>query len=175
MYWKYFKYVIRHKWFVMLECFKVGLYWRGIVHDISKLLPSEFIPYANHFYGEGGEKGIKKGRNKSGYYKPYNTGNDSFDFAWLLHQKRNRHHWQYWILPKDDGGTVIFDMPKKYLREMLCDWHGAGRAINGKNDTVRFYLKNKANIQLSVWSRNWIEAELQEISSEDEWAMSAGN
>ncbi len=110
-YLKYLKYVIRHKWFVMLECFKMGIYWQGIAHDFIKLLPSEFVPYANHFYGKKGVKSIKKGRNRSGYYKPYNTGNNAFDYAWLLHQKRNKHHWQCWILPKDDGGTVVFDMP----------------------------------------------------------------
>ncbi len=118
-YFKYLKYVIRHKWFVFLECCKMGLIWRGIIHDLSKFRLSEFIPYANHFYGE--KEGIKKGRNKSGYYKPYDTGNLFFDYAWLLHQKRNPHHWQYWILPKDDGGIKIFDMPLIYKKEMLCD------------------------------------------------------
>jgi hypothetical protein len=136
----------------------MGIIWRGIIHDWSKLRPSEFIPYANHFYGDN--TGIKKGRSDSGYYKPTNTGNPDFDYAWLLHQKRNKHHWQYWILPEDSGGIVIFDMPLKYRKEMLCDWHGAGRAINGKKDTANFYIQNKYNMQLSITTRDWIESQL---------------
>lgn len=92
-YFRYLNYVIRHKWFVFLECCKLGIPYLGIIHDWSKVLPSEFIPYARYFYGEKGDN-IKKSRDKTGYYKPYDTGNSLFDFAWLLHQKRNKHHWQ---------------------------------------------------------------------------------
>jgi len=48
---KYAWYIIRHKWFVFLECGKRGLVWRGITHDLSKLRPSEWAPYADYFYG----------------------------------------------------------------------------------------------------------------------------
>lgn len=160
MYFKYMKYILRHKWFVFLECSKVGLFWRGLIHDWSKLRPSEFIPYARHFYGKRKRQGIKRGRNESGYYKPYDTGDTAFDFAWLLHQKRNRHHWQWWILPEDNGGTKIFPMSPTYRKELLCDWHGAGRAINGKRDSKTFYLKNKDNIQLNPETRQWVEQQL---------------
>ena len=108
-YLKYAWYIIKHKWYVMIECFKVGLYWQGITHDLSKLLPDEWFPYANYFYG------FKK-RDETGYYKPTDTGDKAFDFAWLLHQKRNPHHWQWWILPEDDGGTKILEMPLKYKK-----------------------------------------------------------
>jgi hypothetical protein len=43
---------------------------------------------------------------------------------------------------------------------MLCDWHGAGRAINGKKDTANFYIQNKYNMQLSITTRDWIESQL---------------
>lgn len=52
IYWKYFKYVLRHKWYVFLACLKYGLIWRGIVHDLSKFKPDEFIAYARFFYGD---------------------------------------------------------------------------------------------------------------------------
>ena len=124
---KYLSYVLRHKWFVMIECFKCGLIWRGIMHDLSKFLPSEWFPYVEHFYGTG-KKGINGERDKTGYYSAGDTGEHDFDMAWLLHQKRNRHHWQWWVLPKDDGTTKIFPMPMVYIMEMFCDWVGAGRA-----------------------------------------------
>ena len=33
-----------HKMLVTKTCFKVGLYWQGICHDLSKYHPIEFIP-----------------------------------------------------------------------------------------------------------------------------------
>lgn len=40
--WKHFKTITYHKYLVMQGCFKVGLYWQGIFHDMSKYSPSEF-------------------------------------------------------------------------------------------------------------------------------------
>ena len=139
-YLKYLKYVIRHKWFVMIECFKIGLYWRGIVHDLSKFRLSEFIPYARYFYGN--------------YHLVHID--DAFDKAWLLHIHRNLHHWQYWLLQEDDGALKNIPMPINYLKEMLCDWHGAGLAITGKKNTKDWYEKNKDKIKLSHLDHKWI-------------------
>lgn len=152
---KYLWYVIRHKWFVFLECLKYGLVWRGLIHDWHKLLPDEFIPYARFFYG-GMNKQI---RDKTGYYKPTDTGYPPFDFAWFLHQKRGAHHWQYWILPTEKEGYKILNMPEIYLKEMICDWRGAGRA-QGTPDTLTWYLTNRNKLVLSIASRVWIEGEL---------------
>lgn len=158
--WRYLSYVVRHKWYVMIECFKVGLVWRGLVHDLSKLLPDEFFPYAWYFYGPDS---WKHKRSTHGYYKPYETGDRQFDYAWLKHQKRNKHHWQWWILPKDNGGYVTFNIPLEYRKEMLCDWKGAGKA-KGKpdSDIVLWYRENKDKMQLHTTTRIWIEEQLHE-------------
>lgn len=140
-YLKYLNYVIKHKWYVFLECCKEGIIWQGITHDLSKLLPSEFFPYAEYFNGKGNNQ-------------------EEFDYAWLLHQKRNRHHWQWWVLPEDDGGKKILNMPLKYRKEMLCDWRGAGRAIMGKDNTEKWYLANKNRMQLHRETRLWVELKL---------------
>jgi len=161
MYWQYLKYVLRHKWYVSVECFKTGLIWRGICHDLSKFLPSEFIPYAQFFYGNGNN--IKSRRDKTGYYKPYDTGDPSFDFAWLLHQKRNDHHWQWWILPEDDGGTKIMPMSINAIKELVCDWIGAGMAISGREDPWPWYQANKEKMQLHPDTRRVIEMSLDAI------------
>jgi len=63
-YIKYLWYIVRHKYFVMVECWARGLFWRGVSHDFSKLLPSEFVPYANYFYG-GGNKSMNSGRDST--------------------------------------------------------------------------------------------------------------
>lgn len=162
-YLKYLKYVIIHKWFVFIGCLKLGwknsfflpLFYRGIIHDWSKLRPSEFFPYTNHFYGNKGD--INRGRDKSGYYSAGETDNYKFDMAWLLHQKRNKHHWQWWVLPKDDGGFKYLDIPDLYLFEMVADWYGAGRAISGRKVVSPWYELNKDKIFLSERSRNVLE------------------
>ena len=45
------RYLMEHKWFVLLECWKRGLIWRGLIHDLSKLRPSEVFGYASYFGG----------------------------------------------------------------------------------------------------------------------------
>lgn len=52
---RYLKYLIRHRWYVFLECCKLGIPWRGIVHNLSKFLPSEWFPYVERFYGNDRE------------------------------------------------------------------------------------------------------------------------
>ena len=153
-YLKYLSYVLRHKWYVFLQCYKFGIPWLGLVHDWSKFLPSEFIPYARYFYNPDGTP--KQRRDDTGYYKPADTGDAAFDFAWLLHQKRNRHHWQWWILPEDSGGIKVLQMPVKYWLEMLADWVGAGLA-QGAPDTAGWYAANKEKMTLHESTREWIE------------------
>jgi hypothetical protein len=150
---KYASYLFRHKWYVFIECCKAGIPWRGLVHDLSKFLPSEWIPYANHFYKP-------KQRDETGYYKPCDTGDKAFDYAWLLHQKRNKHHWQWWVLPKGDGGVEILPMPDKYRKEMLADWRGAGRAQGYGDNTNEWYKANRNKMQLHPETRAWIEHQL---------------
>lgn len=154
-YLRYLRYVLRHKWFVFVECARVGLLWRGLCHDLSKFRPSEFLPYARFFYGPKAQPR----RDSTGYYKPTDTGDAAFDFAWLLHQKRNDHHWQWWVLPLDDGGEKVLPMSDAARREMLCDWRGAGRAL-GTPDTRRWYEANKTKMRLDSATRAWIEANL---------------
>jgi hypothetical protein len=164
-YLKYLHYLLRHKYYVGIECLKKGLFLRAFTHDISKFSPDEFLPYMNYFYGNGHD--IKRGRDKTGYYKPTDTGDKAFDFAWLLHQKRNKHHWQWWVLPEDGGGIKVLEMPLKYELEMICDWVGAGKAQghfspkdNPMLETRKWYEANKGKMQLGKITRRWVEYQL---------------
>ena len=101
----YLKYVIRHKWFVFLACLEYGLIWRGIKHDWTKFLPSEWFPYVAYFYGK--KEVVPQiftfgfdGKEKL-FTKVPDDVQSRFDIAWLHHQKRNSHHWQYWLLSPD--------------------------------------------------------------------------
>ncbi|RMG93170.1 MAG: hypothetical protein D6706_15880 [Chloroflexi bacterium] len=161
--WKYLQYVLRHKWYVFVECRKLGLpLWVGLLHDWSKFLPDEWIPYANYFYGS--EVGISRGRDETGYYKPGESGDDAFDLAWLKHQHRNPHHWQYWVLIQDDEDTRVLPMPDRYRKEMLADWRGAGRAQGSKISTKEWYLKHRDKMILHPDTRHWIESQLGAVS-----------
>jgi hypothetical protein len=136
----------------------MGLWWQGIIHDWHKFLPSEFIPYMNHF-GDG----IKTGRNKTGYYKPTDTGDKKFDDAWFLHQKRGPHHWQYWCLPDEGEGLKVLEIPLKYRKEMIADWLGASRAqgfTEGLISIKKWYVENQHKMQLEKVTRQWIEDKL---------------
>lgn len=158
---KYLRYLVRHKWFVALACFRLGLYWRGIKHDWSKFLPSEWFPYVEYFYGAKPYSPDQRRQcfNATGCLLP--TAEDrqqEFDRAWLLHQHRNSHHWQHHILRNDDGTTVCLPMPLEDVWEMLADWEGAGLAITGKRDTLAWYSKNRDRIQLERSTRDYVDA-----------------
>jgi hypothetical protein len=155
---RYAKYIFRHKWFVFVAGCKLGVPFLAALHDNSKFRPSEWIPYVNFFYGK---KAVQV-RDSTGYYKPTGTGNAAFDYAWLLHQKRNKHHWQWWTLPEDEGGLKVLPMPDKYRREMLADWIGAGRAQNTPG-VKGWYAANKHKMTLHPETRAWIEAQLETL------------
>jgi hypothetical protein len=133
---------------------RVGII-QALLHDWHKFLPDEWFPYVDYFYGED-----RQIRDETGYYKPTDTGHAGFDFAWLLHQKRGRHHWQWWILPEDDGGLKVLPMPDRFRKEMVSDWRGAGKA-QGTPDTKAWYKKNASKMRLHHKTRKWVEQELE--------------
>ena len=149
-YVNYFKYILLHKWYVFRACAITGcplIY--GIMHDISKFYPSEFFPYARRFYYPNGMK------------RKCSDGNDSdFDMAWLLHQKRNKHHWNYYVLVKDGGGLYALPMPEGRIREIVADWIGAGLAIHGKLDVKPWYYANKKSMTMHESTRKIVEQQL---------------
>ena len=159
--WQYLKYVLRHKWYVFLWCCRYGIPLAGIVHDLSKFSPGEWFPYVDKFYGGPWVErwhGDVRNQLDDKYTQPWVDAR--FDAAWNHHQKCNPHHWQYWVLREDDGGTKALTMPMRYRKEMLADWRGAGMAINGKDDTPNWYRKNRGNMLLHPDVQAWIEYEL---------------
>jgi hypothetical protein len=152
---KYLWYVLRHKWFVYVEGRKLDVSpLQLLAHDWQKFTSAEWSPYVQTFYGPKDTP-----RRADGGYDP-NAASDAFDRAWLHHQKvGGKHHWQYWVLPLDDGGFRALEIPERYLREMLADWRGAGRAL-GKPDTAAWYAVNRENMVLHPRSRAWVESNL---------------
>jgi hypothetical protein len=148
-YLKYFWYVCEHKFNVGIECLKMGLFIHAITHDLSKFRPSEFIPYARFF--------SQTDRTKN--YKQSDERNENFQRGWNLHQKRNKHHWNYWVSVTRVNEIVPVPMPRKYVRQMVADWNGMSRKFGGT--TREYYDKNKAQMILHEETKKLIEQEIK--------------
>ena len=146
----YLAHLERHRKFVLEAAIKLGVPERGIAHDMSKYNPDEFFPYAEYFYGTWRVQNMPCPPDEQ----------QTFDAAWLLHQKHNDHHRQYWVLHEDDGATKVLPMSDGARREMLADWRGAGMAITGRDNTAEWYLKTKPHRLLHPETLAWVEQEL---------------
>jgi len=100
----------------MVECFKVWLYWQGIVHDLSKFGFTEFVISAKYYQWKSSP--IDKERIEQGY-----------SLVRLHHKARNKHHFHYWI-DIDRWQITPVRMPYKYILEMCCDFIWAWKAYN---------------------------------------------
>ena len=65
-----------HKMLVMKQCFQVGLYKQGLLHDLSKYTPTEFLVGCKYYQGTRSPNNAE--REATGYSK-----------AWLHHKGRN--------------------------------------------------------------------------------------
>ena len=81
---EHLKTINNHRRLVMELCFKVGLYKQGLLHDLSKYSPTEFLVGAKYYQGTRSPNAAE--REEKGYSS-----------AWLHHKGRNRHHLDYWI------------------------------------------------------------------------------
>lgn len=116
--------ITAHKLMVMKHCFKVGLYKQGLLHDLSKYTPVEFIPGVIYFQGDRSPNNAQREA----------TGCST---AWLHHKGRNKHHYEYWIdYPADKtAGLVGMKMPVNYVVEMFCDRVAASKIYHKENYT----------------------------------------
>ena len=63
--------VQHHRFLVLRHCWRVGLYWQGLTHDLSKFSPVEFSAGAKYYQGNRSPNEIE--RREKGY-----------SAAWLL-------------------------------------------------------------------------------------------
>lgn len=118
---KHIKLVMKHKWLVFKFSCKLGIPFRGLVHDLSKFSWEEFWESVRYYDGEISP--IIMSRKANGYSK-----------AWLHHKGRNKHHDCYWVdLKSPEVAPVI---PYKYAVEMICDKLSANITYTGKNWTL---------------------------------------
>ncbi len=161
--WKHFCTITRHKWLVMKHCFRVGLYWQGILHDLSKYGYTEFF-LGCKFY-QGTESPHNGERRAYGY-----------SLAWLHHKGRNKHHLEYWMdfgLDKSQG-LLGMKMPKKYVVEMFLDRVCASKNYQKERYTDasawEYYARNRQYTILHPDTRALLEQLLLMLKDEGEEA-----
>lgn len=139
--WKHFCTINRHKWMVLTGCFQVGLYRQGLLHDLSKYGPAEFLVGCKYYRG---------------YMSPNNAerSETGCSTAWLHHKGRNKHHLEYWIdygaaedSDSSHKGMMGMKMPVRYVAEMFIDRVSASKNYQGSKYTdespLKYYEKGK--------------------------------
>ena len=129
--WQHLKTINHHKWLVMQGCFRVGLYWQGLTHDLSKYAPVEFRAGAKYYQGTRSPNTAE--REDKGYSE-----------SWMHHKGRNRHHCEYWTdLNRETKQYAPIPMPRKYLAEMVMDRRAACMTYQGAayrdDSALRYY------------------------------------
>lgn len=133
--WKHFCTITKHRHQVIRNCYYAGILWQGLRHDLSKYTPTEFIPGARYYQGTRSPNA--KEREMEGY-----------SAAWLHHQGRNKHHFEYWqdYNPKTRCMEPV-KMPLRYVKEMFCDRVAASKIYYGadyrESMPLEYYEKGK--------------------------------
>ena len=158
--WQHFKTITRHRWLVRGGCFRVGLYWQGLTHDLSKYSLTEFRSGARYYQGTRSPNTAE--REEKGYSE-----------AWMHHKGRNKHHYEYWSdLSLATRKYEYFPMPRKYLVEMVMDRRAACMTYQGKNYTsasaLEYYLSSKERLLMHPDTQRELEYVLRMLKDEGE-------
>lgn len=152
--------ITKHRHMVIRHCFKAGIPIRGLLHDLSKYSPTEFIPGAKYYTGI---KSPNEGeRDEYGYSR-----------AWLHHKGRNRHHFEYWNdYNKIEKRVMPVKMPLKFAVEMFCDRVAASKIYQGDNYTIshplEYYSRAKTTRFIHPETAAFLESLLVMLSEEGE-------
>lgn len=158
--------ITHHKNQVMKNCFRVGLYKQGLLHDLSKYSPVEFITGCRYYQG---------------YRSPNAAERDAVGYstAWLHHKGRNKHHYEYWIdVDKDNGFCLAgMKMPVKYVVEMFMDRIAASKTYKKDKYTdsspLEYYNLTKDVIVIHPETRKLLETLLNMLAEQGEEAVFA--
>ena len=147
--WKHFKTITYHRWLVRQGCFRIGLYWQGLTHDLSKYSRTEFSVGAKYFQGVRSPNAAE--RDEKGYSE-----------AWMHHKGRNRHHYEYWTdLNKQTRRYESVPMPRQYLAEMVMDRRAACMVYQGKNyhpgSELEYFMNSIERQQIHPQTRQELE------------------
>lgn len=158
--WQHFMTVNKHRFAVMCGCFRVGLYWQGLAHDLSKYSPTEFLVGVKYYQGTRSPNTAE--RENKGYSE-----------AWMHHKGRNRHHYEYWtdIHPQTKEYASL-PMPRKYLVEMVMDRRAACMTYQGKDYTdgaaLAYFRKSMERMRMQEQTRQELDFLLEMLAEKGE-------
>ena len=158
---KHFCTITRHRLLVCKHCFKIGLYWQGLTHDLSKFSPVEFSAGARYY--QGNRSPIDREKEVKGY-----------SLGWLHHKGRNKHHYEYWIDYSLEGPNLLagMKMPVKYVVEMFLDRIAASKVYLGDAYTsdapLAYYENGRADELMHKDTRELLEKLLHMLAEEGE-------
>lgn len=151
-----------HKKLVKEHCFRLGLYRQGLLHDLSKYNPVEFLPGIKYYQG-----GKRSPNNAEREVRGYSE-------AWLHHKGRNKHHLEYWIdySVEPDHQMCGMEMPVQYVVEMFCDRVAASKNYLGENYTeeepYQYFQRSKSHYILHPKTEELLEKMLWMLKEEGE-------
>jgi len=158
----HFKTITRHKILVAKGCFKLGLYYQGIMHDMSKYSPTEFLVGVKYYQGTESPNNAERME-------------EGISMSWLHHKGRNRHHYEYWVdysTQSIEGGMAPVPMPRKYVAEMLMDRIAASKTYRGSaykdSDPLAYYKNAKEPPFMHIQTRRQLEHLLTMLAEEGE-------
>jgi len=141
--------VRNHRRAVIEHCFRAGIPFQGLVHDLSKYSPTEFIPSVKYY------QGTRSPNEQERIVKGYSV-------AWMHHKGRNKHHFEYWTdYSPETKQLEPVKMPLRYVAEMFCDRVAASKIYNGENYTDRkpleYFLKAKPRRKIHPETSRFLE------------------
>lgn len=141
---------------VIRHCAKAGILWQGLLHDLSKYSPEEFIPGA--LYYQGSRSPNEGEREAYGYSR-----------AWMHHKGRNKHHFEYWTdYDPVTRRMMPVKMPLRYVKEMFCDRVAASKIYRGEQYTdthpLEYFLNAKAKRKIHPETSAMIEKLLRMLA-----------
>lgn len=160
---RHFVTITRHRHRVIAHCFRAGIGWQGLFHDLSKYSPSEFWVGARHYLGTRSPN--EEERRLYGY-----------SLAWMHHKGRNRHHFEYWSdYSPVDKRVMPVKMPVNYVAEMFCDRLAASKIYQGDRYTDRhpleYFLQGKPRRTIHPETSDLLEGWLTLLAEQGEEAV----
>ncbi len=157
---QHFKTITRHRHAVIRHCFKAGIGFQGLFHDLSKYSPAEFLVGAKYYQGTRSPNDMQ--RETYGYSS-----------AWMHHKGRNRHHFEFW----SDYHPVTHivrpvKMPLKYVIEMFCDRVAACKIYKGENyndaSALDYFMNAKKRRVIDPETSDFLESLLRMLAENGE-------
>lgn len=159
---KHLNTITKHRHMVIRHCFKAGIPFRGLLHDLSKYSPTELFVGAKFYKGD---RSPNEGERATYGYSS----------AWLHHKGRNRHHFEYWSDYNPETKCVgPVKMPIIFVKEMFCDRVAASKIYQDKNYTdkhpLEYFLRGKARRLIHPETSDLIEDWLTRLANDGERA-----